>query len=61
MDNIEIKLLQTLLDIEGLEVDLYMEEEDNAPRETLENIREQIEKQRAILREQCELYITTSL
>ena len=61
MDNIEIKLLQTLLDIEGLEVDLYMEEEENAPRETLDNIREQIEKQRAVLREQCELYITTSL
>lgn len=59
MDNIETKLLQTLLDIEGLEVDLYMEQEENAPRETLETIREQIEKQRAVLREQCELYITT--
>lgn len=59
MDNIEIKLLQTLLDIESLEVDLDLEQEENAPRETLENIREQIEKQRAVLREQCELYITT--
>ena len=59
MDNIEIKLLQTLLDMEALEIDYYLEREDTASHKMLEVISEQIEKQRAILREQCELYLTT--